>query len=35
MNLDDYYDTYHLVTAYVVYLDRLFGESESADARAP
>jgi hypothetical protein len=27
MNLDDYYDTYHLVAVYLVYLDRFLGES--------
>jgi hypothetical protein len=35
MNLDDYYDTYHLVTAYLVYLDNLLGEPEAAKTPAP
>ena len=35
MNLDDYYDTYHLVAVYLVYLDQFLGESEIAGAQTP
>lgn len=35
MNLDQYYDTYHLVTVYLVFLDHFFDESESRDAAPP
>ena len=31
VNLDNYYDTYHLVAVYLVYLDQIFGESEIAE----
>ena len=35
MNLDDYYDTYHLVAVYLVYLDHYFDEPEIAVTRTP
>ena len=35
MNLDDYYDTYHLVALYLVYLDHFVGEPETAGTATP
>jgi len=35
MNLDDYYDTYHLVAVYLGFLDHYFDEPETAAAPTP
>ena len=35
MNLDDYYDTYHLLAVYLGYLDHFLNEPETAGARTP
>jgi Peptidase family M28 len=33
MRLDDYYETYHLVAAYLAYLDRVAGTADRSDTR--
>ena len=35
MNLDHYYDTYHVVALYLAYLDHVLGETEAAVTQAP
>jgi len=35
MNLDDYYDTYHVAVVFLVYLDHFAGEPETAATPTP
>jgi hypothetical protein len=35
LNLDDYYDTYHLVAVYLGYLDLFLAKTEIAAKQAP